>query len=45
MKEMRTENIYLSNLPKALRPQAKELLKKHENLWSGHLGNIKEPKL
>lgn len=44
MRVMRTEYIDLSNIPEPLRPEARELIQKHEKLWSGHLENINEAK-
>eukprot|EP00171_Calliarthron_tuberculosum_P022928 IDg22928t1 len=39
---MATEDVDLSKVPTAYRQMAQNLLRKHEHLWSGHLGKIRE---
>lgn len=41
---MTTDNIDLAQVPDHLRARARAVLKRHEQLWSGHLGEIHEAK-
>lgn len=42
--KMTKYDIDLSRFPEPIRHNARELHRKHERLWSGHLGNIREAK-
>lgn len=43
-KAAKTDDIDLSMVPEQIRPKARALFRKHETLWSGHIGNIREAK-